>query len=329
MENIAYQNTLGLEHFKKEYSDLATAFYVDSTISAHGYRRDVYNSNIRNLITKHIIINKTELKDKVKFLRRVCKSYEESGDTLSCSLLSSYLDCLEQESELEGRYVNTLINITYDQKSELEKSGLAQHQRPFLCVIDLANQLDFILSEIFKIDRKQVRENLEALAAERGLTYIEVSRAILNQEQSLLCKRGIDLTLFTQCHTALADFIVNSYKANNTTIIDSFGNFIDLSEYNLDTISRTDTFFFTVVLRYMEHVLIRIIEDVYGSLRERVSSEVLLTSKGSCSIVIQSNIELNNWIVIEGDTNALAVPLVTTKPNDYFKTLSEDKVRYL
>jgi len=163
-----------------------------------------------------------------------------------------------------------LFGLAVDSKIELEKAGLSIDQKPYRVIISLEDSLDYILSNI---------TNCDIRIANKIKGYKELSRGLLNLDLGSIRNKRLDS--FINIDRNLDKYFMGLIERNYTSL-DLLMEFVkDVVKFAYNAVA-----YIAVYIKYFY---------------EEQGYSIVVKSRGSCSIVLTSTVEINEDIILDGN----------------------------
>lgn len=222
--------------------------------------------------------------------------------------IEKYMNASPKNKMEEYHISNVLLNwnkvkditgcfgLAMDSKIELEKAGLSIDKKPYRVIISLEDSLDYILSNITQC-------NLEGLSKQiKG--YRELSRGLLNLDLESIKNKRLDCLI--NIDPRIDNYFLRLVRSTESSL-DVMMTFIkDIVRCAYDAIA-----YIALYIKYFY---------------EGQGHSVVVKSRGSCSVVLTSTVEINEDITLD---EIYTLHIKSYEGNDYINDISAVRGEYL
>lgn len=165
--------------------------------------------------------------------------------------------------------ISGYFGLAMDSKIELEKAGLSADKKPYRVIVSLEDSLDYILSNITQCGIKGLAQQIKG--------YRELSRGLLNLDLESIKNKRLDCLI--NIDPNIDNYFMRLIRSSESSL-DVMMTFIkDAVKCAYDAIA-----YIALYIKYFY---------------EEQGHSVVIKSRGSCSIVLTSTVEINEDITLD------------------------------
>lgn len=210
-----------------------------------------------------------------------------AATTFKKNLLSecAYYNTHVEDAKIE-RTFNLLSFVEVDRFNLLEMSRAMKYKLTYTAVYSLHDQLSLLLAFLLHEDYEQLDAKLKAACAQHNISYINLSRALLNADESLISNIPVELLYgLSDTLDSLIEMII--YRPEKCIFYsDNWSDVLDLSDTSFSNVERVTSYLIFKLAYLMQYIFNKFVTQHVNHL---TGADMFLASKGVSNIVLHTN----------------------------------------
>lgn len=297
--------------------------HIDMTTLNYSELKNQMEPKLNTLRSKYF--KKMEIATK-GYLDKITNAINETDNEETKILLKQHgNEIVHEHVNGSRRYSENIIKFRFDELNELDRAGLANYGRAYQIVYSMDNYLAEVAGEAFRCKPNDIRASIGFNMLQQGLTYKAGSRAILTNSTSMI--RNMTYGWYLDVHENI-DFGIGSLlrKTQLSDYVDRFGDTIQINADQHTEEVAFNVIMLAIINKLVDTIMLAVMRDVQLKIEKTYGKQVLVTSKGISSLVIQSHEYINPedlTVHVKLNTMMLELTPTITKQFEYYKVFME------